>query len=70
MLIFLLGKRLLSKHRSPETLAYFYVFSSFLRFLSDKPKLRAKKVVFVSNKSASAFASGERSDLLVINYDF
>jgi hypothetical protein len=65
VLIFLLGKRLLSKHRSPETLAYFYVFSSFLRFLSDKPKKRAKKVVFVSNKSASAFASGKKVTYLV-----
>jgi hypothetical protein len=44
VLIFLLGKRLLNKHRLPETLAYFYVFSPFLRFLSDKPKKRGKKV--------------------------
>jgi hypothetical protein len=70
VLIFLLGKRLLSKHRSLETLVYFYVFSPFLRFLSDKPKLKVKKVVFLSNKDASAFASGKRCDLLKVNYDF
>jgi hypothetical protein len=51
-------------------LAYFYLFSSFLRFLSDKPKKRVKKVDFLLNKGASAFASEERSDLLKGNYDF
>ena len=69
VLMFRLVKKSLNKHRSPETLAYFYVFSSFLRFLSDKPKLRAKKIVFVTNKSASAFASGKKVTYLV-NYDF
>jgi len=38
--------------------------------LSDKPKLKVEKVVFLSNKDASAFASGKRCDLLKVNYDF